>query len=64
LIAGLLAIQLFALNRVQAGSGIDLWRRRASLMPHHEFFCHTCNRPFSKTLTPTEYKNQGGLSAV
>jgi len=25
-------------------------------MPHYEFFCHACNRPFSKTLTPTEYK--------
>ena len=25
-------------------------------MPHYEFFCHTCSRPFSKTLTPTEYK--------
>ena len=25
-------------------------------MPHYEFFCHTCNRPFSKTLTPAEYK--------
>ena len=24
-------------------------------MPHYEFFCHTCNSPFSKTLTPTEY---------
>jgi hypothetical protein len=24
-------------------------------MPY-ESFCHTCNRPFSKTLTPTEYK--------
>ncbi|MBZ5682761.1 MAG: zinc ribbon domain-containing protein [Acidobacteriia bacterium] len=27
-------------------------------MPHYEFFCHTCNRPFSKTLTPTEYKGK------
>jgi len=25
-------------------------------MPQYEFFCHNCNRPFSKTLTPTEYK--------
>jgi len=25
-------------------------------MPHYELFCQTCNRPFSKTLTPTEYK--------
>lgn len=25
-------------------------------MPHYELFCHTCNRPFSKALTPTEYK--------
>ena len=25
-------------------------------MPEYEFFCHTCNRPFSKTLIPTEYK--------
>jgi hypothetical protein len=25
-------------------------------MPDYEFFCHTCNRPFSKALTPTEYK--------
>jgi hypothetical protein len=23
-------------------------------MPY-ESFCHTCNRPFSKTLAPTEY---------
>jgi putative FmdB family regulatory protein len=26
-------------------------------MPHYEFFCHTCNRPFSKTLTPIERNN-------
>jgi putative FmdB family regulatory protein len=25
-------------------------------MPHYEFFCHACNNPFSKTLTPAEYK--------
>ena len=25
-------------------------------MPNYEFFCHTCDRPFSKTLTPTEHK--------
>jgi hypothetical protein len=25
-------------------------------MPHYNVFCHTCNRPFSKTLTPNEYK--------
>ena len=25
-------------------------------MPHYEFFCHACNRPFSKTLTPIECK--------
>jgi putative FmdB family regulatory protein len=25
-------------------------------MPHYEFFCYTCNRPFSKTLTLTEYE--------
>jgi len=25
-------------------------------MPDCEFFCHTCSRPFSKALTPTEYK--------
>ncbi|HEX7422923.1 MAG TPA: zinc ribbon domain-containing protein [Terriglobales bacterium] len=25
-------------------------------MPQYEFFCHACNRPFSKTLTPTEGK--------
>lgn len=25
-------------------------------MPQYEFFCHACNRPFSKTLTPTESK--------
>ncbi|MBZ5615872.1 MAG: zinc ribbon domain-containing protein [Acidobacteriia bacterium] len=25
-------------------------------MPQHEFICHACNRPFSKTLTPTECK--------
>lgn len=23
-------------------------------MPQYEFFCHTCSRPFSKTLTPAE----------
>ncbi len=56
--AGLLAIRLFALNCVQAGSRIGLWRRRASFMPHYEFFCRTSNRPFSKTLTPTEYKGK------
>ncbi len=26
-------------------------------MPHYEFFCHACNRPFSKTLTPMEHKD-------
>ena len=25
-------------------------------MPHYEFFRHACNKPFSKTLTPTEHK--------
>ncbi|MBZ5549085.1 MAG: zinc ribbon domain-containing protein [Acidobacteriia bacterium] len=25
-------------------------------MPQYEFFCHACNRPFSKTLAPTELK--------
>jgi putative FmdB family regulatory protein len=25
-------------------------------MPQYEFFCHACNRPFSKTLKPTEGK--------
>ena len=25
-------------------------------MADYEFFCHTCNRPFSKTLTATEYQ--------
>jgi len=25
-------------------------------MAGYEFFCHTCNRPFSKTPTPAEYK--------
>lgn len=25
-------------------------------MPQYEFFCHARNRPFSKTLTPTEGK--------
>jgi len=23
-------------------------------MPHSEFFCHACNRPFWKTLNPVE----------
>lgn len=27
-------------------------------MPHYEFFCHTCNRPFSKMLTPTEFQGK------
>jgi hypothetical protein len=27
-------------------------------MSHYEFFCHTGNRPFSKTLTPTEYRGK------
>jgi len=27
-------------------------------MPHSEFFCHACNRSFSKTLTPVE-NNEG-----
>jgi putative FmdB family regulatory protein len=26
-------------------------------MPHYEFFCRACKRPFSKTLTPTENKD-------
>jgi putative FmdB family regulatory protein len=25
-------------------------------MPEYDFFCHACNRPFSKTLTPAEYE--------
>jgi DNA-directed RNA polymerase subunit RPC12/RpoP len=25
-------------------------------MSCYEFFCHTCSRPFSKTLTPTGHK--------
>jgi len=25
-------------------------------MPQYEFFCYSCNRPFSKTLTSAEYK--------
>jgi putative FmdB family regulatory protein len=25
-------------------------------MPHYEFFCHSCEQPFSKTLTPAEYE--------
>ena len=25
-------------------------------MPHYEFFCHACEQPFSKTLTPAEYE--------
>jgi putative FmdB family regulatory protein len=25
-------------------------------MPHYEFFCHACEQPFSKTLTPVEYE--------
>ena len=25
-------------------------------MPHYEFLCHIRNRPFSRTLTPIEYK--------
>ena len=24
-------------------------------MPHYELFCYTCKKPFSRTLTPTEY---------
>lgn len=35
---------------------IVLWCRRARCMPHYEFLCYTCNRPFSKTRTPAEYK--------
>ncbi len=26
-------------------------------MPQYEYLCHTCNRPFSKTFTPAEYKD-------
>ncbi len=26
-------------------------------MPHYEFFCHSCNRPFSKTFSPMEHKD-------
>jgi DNA-directed RNA polymerase subunit RPC12/RpoP len=32
---------------------IDLLAVGRQVCPY-EFFCHTCNRPFSKTLTPTE----------
>lgn len=51
-----LTIWSLTLNHVRARSRIALWCGRAIFMPHYEFFCHTCNRPFSKTLTPTEYK--------
>lgn len=33
-------------------------------MPQSEFFCHTCKKPFSKTLTPTEYKGKVVSRAV
>ena len=25
-------------------------------MPEYAYYCHACNRPFSKTLTPAEYE--------
>jgi putative FmdB family regulatory protein len=25
-------------------------------MPHFEYFCHACKKPFSKMLTPSEYE--------
>lgn len=25
-------------------------------MAQHEYFCHACKRPFSKTLSPAEYE--------
>ncbi len=28
-------------------------------MPRHEYFCHACKKPFSKTLTPAEYEEGG-----
>ncbi len=30
-------------------------------MPHYEYFCHACKKPFSKTLTPVEYE-EGGVA--
>ncbi len=29
-------------------------------MRRHEYFCHTCQTPFLKTLTPAEYE-EGGI---
>ena len=29
-------------------------------MPHYEFFCHTCNRPFSKMLPPNRIEGKHG----
>jgi putative FmdB family regulatory protein len=25
-------------------------------MPHYEFFCHACKKPFSKILPPVDYE--------
>jgi len=51
-------VELFTLNRALVGSRIVLWYRRARFVPYYGFFCHTCNRPFSKTLPPIEH-NKG-----
>src|SRR5512142_1563636 len=42
------------LNPIEAEPRIVLWCGRARLMHHYEFFCRTCNRPFSKIQTPIE----------
>jgi putative FmdB family regulatory protein len=34
---------------------------RGPAMPEYDFYCHACNRPFSKTLTPAEYE-EGSVS--
>jgi DNA-directed RNA polymerase subunit RPC12/RpoP len=36
------------------GLGCIAVHKEANMSPH-EYFCHACMRPFSKTLTPAEY---------
>jgi putative FmdB family regulatory protein len=47
---------VFTLNQALMESRIVVWCKRARCMPDYEFFCRTCNRPFSKTSIPSEYE--------
>ncbi len=39
----------------------ELEARRKAIMPWYEFFCTSCQQPFSKTLTAEEYQEGGAV---